>query len=162
MWRLLCVITLVATTLACTPDTRSPSSGGGSTSSAGEPPPAPKTLAAGIRYEPTSLAAKPVQQSGVVIGSTVRLFNAGLVVVDDHGQAVPYLAELLPTLNTDSWKVFDDGTMETTYRLRPQLTWHDGEPLTADDLVFAWQVYTNPAFGLANVLPQSLMSEVRA
>ena len=40
-------------------------------------------------------------------------------------------AESLPQLNTDTWRVGSDGRMETTYRLRPNLTWHDGAPLTA-------------------------------
>jgi peptide/nickel transport system substrate-binding protein len=31
--------------------------------------------------------------------------------------------------------------METTYKLRPGLAWHDGQPLTAEDFVFAWRVY---------------------
>jgi peptide/nickel transport system substrate-binding protein len=52
--------------------------------------------------------------------------------------------------------------METTHRLRANLTWHDGEPLTADDFVFAWQVYSSPQVGIANVAPQSLIGEVAA
>ncbi len=32
--------------------------------------------------------------------------------------------------------------METTYKLRPGATWHDGAALTAEDFVFAWRVYS--------------------
>jgi peptide/nickel transport system substrate-binding protein len=46
----------------------------------------------------------------------------------------------LPQLNTDTWKLFPDGSMETTFRLKPNLTWHDGAPLTADDVAFAYLV----------------------
>jgi peptide/nickel transport system substrate-binding protein len=52
--------------------------------------------------------------------------------------------------------------METTYRLKPAAIWHDGTPLSAEDFVFAWQVYTAPQIGIAAVPPQSLMSEVVA
>jgi len=33
--------------------------------------------------------------------------------------------------------------METTYRLKPGIVWHDGQALTADDFVFAYEVFTN-------------------
>src|SRR2546430_12749011 len=54
-----------------------------------------------------------------------------------------------PELGTDTWRVAADGTMETAYRLRGQLAWHDGAPLTSDDFVFAWQVYATPELGLS-------------
>src|SRR5205085_2800972 len=68
----------------------------------------------------------------------------------------------LPQLNTDSWKVFPDGTMETTYRLRPNLVWHDGAPLTADDWVFSRQVYNNPEVGQASSVPFKAIANVEA
>jgi ABC-type transport system substrate-binding protein len=37
--------------------------------------------------------------------------------------------------------------METRYRLRPGLTWHDRTPLSSEDFVFAWRVYATPALG---------------
>ena len=47
-----------------------------------------------------------------------RIFNADLALIDDEGNPRPYLAESLPRLNTDTWRVFPDGRMETTYRLK--------------------------------------------
>jgi peptide/nickel transport system substrate-binding protein len=52
--------------------------------------------------------------------------------------------------------------METTYRLRPNLTWHDGAQLTADDFVFAWRVYSTPELGASGSLPIRSMQEVVA
>lgn len=92
----------------------------------------------------------------------VRPFNANLTVLDDQGRPHPQLAEALPQLGTESWRLNADGTMETTYRLRPGLTWHDGTPLLAQDFVRAWRVYSSPDFGVAGRPPQSLMAEVRA
>src|SRR5439155_14505785 len=59
-------------------------------------------------------------------------------------------------------QVFPDGTMQTTYTLRPNLTWHDGEPLTADDFVFSWRVYSTPDLGLTGQPPFRAMRDVTA
>jgi peptide/nickel transport system substrate-binding protein len=50
--------------------------------------------------------------------------------------------------------------METTYRLKQNLTWHDGSALTADDFAFAWQVYTSPEFGTAGQAPHALIEGI--
>ena len=134
-------------------------------SPSGEPSTAPspsRTLHLLIRAEPVSLAAKPLEGTGVSIRSATRPFNATLDINDGREQVRPYLAEALPQVNTDTWRVFPDGRMETTYRLRPNLTWHDGTPLEAEDFAFAWRVYTTPELGLAATKPQSLMEEVVA
>jgi peptide/nickel transport system substrate-binding protein len=52
--------------------------------------------------------------------------------------------------------------METTYRLRPDLTWQDGRPLTAEDFAFAHRVYSTPELGVAASLPISAMAAVSA
>jgi peptide/nickel transport system substrate-binding protein len=90
------------------------------------------------------------------------IFNATLIQADAQGRPVPYLAESLPQLNSGTWKVNPDGTMETTYRLKPNLVWHDGRALTAEDFTFSWQVYSNPAFGVSNTFPFRYMSAVEA
>jgi ABC-type oligopeptide transport system substrate-binding subunit len=43
--------------------------------------------------------------------------------------------------------------METMYRLRPNLTWQDGQPLTAEDFVFGWQVSRAPGLGVFSPSP---------
>ena len=55
---------------------------------------------------------------------------------DRFDEPYPVLAQAVPQLNTETWRVFPDSRMETTYKLRPGLTWHDGHPLTADDSAF--------------------------
>jgi len=113
-----------------------------------------------IRYEPADLAPKISSQSG---GFAWKVpFNAYLALIDAKGDPQPYLAETLPQLNTPTWQVFPDGRMETTHRLRPNLTWQDGQPLTAEDFVFAWKVYTNPNLGVFSPIPQDKMDEVLA
>jgi peptide/nickel transport system substrate-binding protein len=114
-----------------------------------------------IGREVTSLAGKPLQGRSGSAGGVVVPFNASLDRNDDEGQPVPQLAEARPELNTESWRVFPDGRMHTTYRLRPNLSWHNGEPLTADDFVFAWQVYRSPDFGTGGA-PLGYMEQVHA
>lgn len=121
-----------------------------------------RTLVMAVRYEPASLASKPLRESGSGVSSTTRLFNAELDIEDGRAGVRPYLTEALPQLNTDSWRVFPDGRMETSYRLRPSLTWHDGAPLSAEDFAFAWRVYTAPALAVSATPPIDQMEEVAA
>ncbi len=121
-----------------------------------------RTLVIVARGEPPMLAAKPIRGTGGALDTFVTLYNATLDWTDDDGNAQPYLEEAVPQLNTDSWRVFPDGRMETTYRLKPNLIWHDGTPLTAEDFVFAHRVYRAPELGVAASLPISAMTEVIA
>jgi peptide/nickel transport system substrate-binding protein len=109
------------------------------------------------------VAAKSLRRTGGRrIAATLRLFNAGLAVHDEQDDLHAYLADALPQLSTESWKVMPDGRMETTYRLKEGLRWHDGTPLTAQDFVFGWRVYATPSLGVAATPPLSYLDEVRA
>ncbi len=118
-----------------------------------------KTIVVAFRYEKNDLSTKTLTQAGQEYR---MLFNAGLALVDGQGTVQPYLAENVPQLNTDTWKLLPDGRMETSYRIRPNLTWHDGAPLTANDFVFAWRVYSAPGIGIFSPQPQDHMEEVAA
>src|SRR5438093_214121 len=117
-----------------------------------------RTLVLAHRYEPASLAPKVLGSNGPL--TTSRLFNAALTVIDDNGTGRPYLAETVPQLNTDSWRVFPDGRMETTYVLRSGLTWQDGAPLTAADFAFALRVYKDPSLVVFVSTPQDAIDGV--
>jgi peptide/nickel transport system substrate-binding protein len=109
-----------------------------------------KTLVAIVGNEPSSMAQVPLLTEGASFAGlqTVQNFaNANLLYKDDKLMVRPFLAEAPPKLNTDSWRVFSDGRMETTWKLRPNLVWQDGTALTSRDFVFAWQVYKVPDFG---------------
>src|SRR5581483_4865614 len=150
-------VVLTAALLACAGPSRP--------ASTGQNAPVPqqgRSLAISVRVEPASIAARPLRSTFVKVKTTVRLFNAGLDIVDDHNAAKPYLADALPQLDTDSWRVLPEGQMETSYHLKPNLTWHDGSPLTAGDLVFAWQVYSTPDLATSGSLPFSAIDSVTA
>ncbi len=117
-------------------------------------PAATKTLVMISPGELPSFADKQILPAGAAVTTRMRgkeIVNAKLAFRDEQGLPFPVLAETLPELNTATWRVFPDGTMETSYRLRPNLTWHDGQPMTAEDWVFAWRVYATPEFGVAQI-----------
>jgi peptide/nickel transport system substrate-binding protein len=136
---------------------------------AAEPPAAPevapaepaRSLVVAVRVEPLTIAMRPLREQGVNVDFSRRMFNAQLATLDERAVPQPYLVEALPRLNTTSWRVFSDGRMETTYRLKPDLTWHDGKPLSAEDFVFSWQVYVTPEFS-AGGRPTNLIEEIQA
>jgi peptide/nickel transport system substrate-binding protein len=121
----------------------------------GEPRPAEprpqRTLVIVTGAELPSFASKPLEALPNPRADFAALFlNANLVYLNERALPMPYLVDVLPELNTDTWRVFPDGRMETTYRLKPNLIWHDSQPLTAEDFVFAWRVYSVPEFGVSD------------
>ena len=72
------------------------------------------------------------------------VFHAPLTVYDGSEQLLPRIAEKLPSIQDGDWKLTPDGGMEVTWRLRPNVMWHDGTPLSAEDFVFGYQVVKDP------------------
>ena len=70
----------------------------------------------------------------------VLLFN-GLTAHDGDNQIVAGLAE--------TWE-YDEGTYTYTFRLRPDVRWHDGEPFTAEDVKFTIEAIMDPENGAEN------------
>ena len=118
------------------------------------------TLRIGYAAEPQTLSSKFLTGGGA--GEFAWIFNSTLVFFDLDGQPRPLIASQIPTRDNGDWVVNADGTMRTTYRLRPNARWHDGAPLTARDFVFAWQVYLDPDQPAVSRDPESLMSSVEA
>ena len=56
-----------------------------------------------------------------------RLIYSSLIRFDDHGLPEGDLA--------DSWGISEDGTVYN-FSIQPKATWHDGEPVTANDVIF--------------------------
>ena len=149
-WRALFGAVLAVLVISCAPGQNQAQAPGGGGSS--DRPTQNRTLTLAHRYEHSTLAPKVLQSNGP--GNNTRLFNASLALIDDKGETWPYLAESLPQLNSDAWRVFPDGRMETTYRLKDNLVWQDGTPLTAENFVFALRVYKDPGLAVFTANPQ--------
>jgi peptide/nickel transport system substrate-binding protein len=152
----LAIIALVAVT-GCAP------SGITSQTSENRPSAPNRTLILVTHAEPSSLSEhRALYSTSADAGDAKRLFNASLYLSDSQGVPRPLLLEQGPQLNTDTWRVNPDGSMETIYRLRPNLTWHDGAPLTADDYILGFQLAKHADYGVADLKPNNVMNEAVA
>jgi peptide/nickel transport system substrate-binding protein len=115
---------------------------------------AQRTLTVAIQGEPNNL---PIPTMGAVaVGSTgggdLKLaVHQHLATYDDRGEIRPQLADI-PSQAAGTWILRPDGSMQTTYRLRPDIRWHDGTPLQPRDFVFAWTVTTDAEIPLSSRL----------
>lgn len=76
---------------------------------------------------------------------------ATLYTIESDGSIDPYLAE--------SYSLNEDGT-EITFKLREGLTCHDGEALTAEDVVYTFQRAADPANAFTGNTPGFIFASV--
>ena len=88
------------------------------------------------------------------------IFHAQLTHFDPSGVPLPVLVQEIPSVERGTWRVFDDGRMETTYKLRPSLSWHDGTPFTAADVVFTWRATMLPSLPAEDRMPEKLITSI--
>lgn len=79
--------------------------------------------------------ASPLYASGAVDSSVSKLVFAGLLKYDQNGVLQADLAA--------RWSADDKGSVYKV-TLKPDLKWQDGQPLTAEDVVFTYQIIQNP------------------
>ena len=94
------------------------------------------TLQRGNAAEPETLDVH--KSSGVPEANIQRDLFEGLVAEAADGSPIPGVAE--------SWSLSDDGKVYT-FRLRKNAKWSNGDPVTADDFVFALRRGVDPAAG---------------
>lgn len=99
-------------------------------------PAAGGTFVEGIVGRPTTLNPLLSDPYPVDRELTDLLFD-GLVRYNEAGQVVPALAE--------SWVYSEDG-LTLTFTLRDDVVWHDGQPFTAEDVVFTYRLMQDDAF----------------
>ena len=108
------------------------------------------TLRRGTFGEPESLAPR---ESGVASELVVlRDLFEGLTTFSAAGRVVPGAAE--------SWQVSPDG-LRFTFRLRANLRWSDGTPLTAADFVWGWRRSLSPTTAAARATRLYLLRGAR-
>ncbi len=134
------VVTLLVLAVACAP----PQPGPGTMSAREARQEGPKRLVAAIMGDPPTLrnTVHATGGSGSTPGlDTVEDFlNVGMTALDNRGQLQPRLAVAVPTIENGLWKLAPDGRMETVWKIRPNASWHDGTPFTANDLAFTLTV----------------------
>ena len=84
------------------------------------------------------MAALRDPQGGLIFGGGGNaaaqarwIFHTSLTAYDGQGSLQPVMAQKIPSLADGAWKVFPDGGMELTWKLRPNVKWHDGMAFTS-------------------------------
>ncbi|UII57009.1 oligopeptide ABC transporter substrate-binding protein [Cytobacillus spongiae] len=68
--------------------------------------------------------------------NALQFMHEGMVAYNDELQPIPNLAE---------WSFNEDNTV-VTFKLKEDVTWHDGEALTAEDYEYAWYLIADPTY----------------
>jgi peptide/nickel transport system substrate-binding protein len=79
-----------------------------------------------------------------------RIFYEPLASYDPDGNIVPVLAAEAPSLQNG--QVAKDG-LSVTWKLKKNVAWHDGQPFTADDVVFTWEYVMDPGTAAVTIGP---------
>lgn len=96
---------------------------------------APNSVAINISTEPPQMFS--VTTTDTVSFNVLRHIMEGLTVLDPNDQPIPGVAE--------KWTISDDGLVYT-FDIRKDYKWSNGEPVTANDFVFAFKALLDPKF----------------
>jgi peptide/nickel transport system substrate-binding protein len=78
----------------------------------------------------------------------MELVMLGMTDIDPNGTVFPELAAELPSLENGGATIDDAAaTMSVTWKMRDDVTWQDGQPVTADDVIFTWNAISDPTNG---------------
>jgi peptide/nickel transport system substrate-binding protein len=117
----------------------------------------PRVATVALAQEPDRFY-EPATQEGQLVANLV--FDP-LVGLDDKMNPYPVLASVIPSPDNGLVKLSGDGgdrRLVVTMPLRQGVTWSDGEPFTADDVVYTWQLMMNPESGFVTTVEDKLKS----
>ncbi len=96
-----------------------------------------KTLTVAITQEPDGFGP----MFSMVAGTTVDGFiDTDVFYRDDNWDVHPGVVEYLPSIEDGTWVVNADNTMDVHWKLRKDVYWQDGTPLTVKDFIFSLKV----------------------
>ncbi|MFP4006862.1 MAG: peptide ABC transporter substrate-binding protein [Spirulinaceae cyanobacterium] len=101
----------------------------------------------------------PHLSTGFKDSEASRITLEPLASFDNNGEMIPFLAAEIPTLENGG--LAEDGR-SVTWKLKPDLTWSDGEPFTAEDVVFTFEFITNPDVGTTTAGTYEVIESVEA
>lgn len=134
------VLLALLVSVSCAPATPSgPQSGA---PAAGETQ-AAKTITVAVGSGFNGFAPWDVRGGGSAAVEYTEIFAESLASNDAQGAPEPRLAARFPSLDDGSVSILPDGRMAARWELRPNVKWHDGRVLSADDVVFGWEVISH-------------------
>ncbi len=114
----------------------------------------PEPTAAPEKSSITIVIAEDPPSFNPVVGQTgfdslvMELVMLSLADVDEKGNAYPEIAAELPTVDNGGVVIDEEnGTMDVTWKLRQDIKWADGVPVTAEDVVFTYNAVVDPNYG---------------
>lgn len=90
---------------------------------------------------------------------TFELWNAWAWQFDEKNEAIPYLVTELPSMENGG--ISEDGTI-ITLKLREDLKWSDGEPLTSEDFIFTYEMAIDVNNAVASAYPYDMVESMEA
>jgi peptide/nickel transport system substrate-binding protein len=112
-----------------------------------------------ILYWQAPSILNPYLSSGVKDTEASSVVLEPLASYDENGEMVPRLAVELPTLANGGMAA---DLKSVTWKLKPGITWSDGTPLTADDVVFTAEFCLAPGGGCAKVANYADVDKIEA
>ncbi|MCS7003259.1 MAG: peptide ABC transporter substrate-binding protein, partial [Dehalococcoidia bacterium] len=100
-----------------------------------------------LSQEPATL--NPLLNNQTVVALSARFVFEPLAQYGVDGNLEPVLAAEIPSPQNGGVRTEGNG-MVVTWRLKPNLRWADGSPVTSNDIRFTWRVYMNPANAAVN------------
>jgi peptide/nickel transport system substrate-binding protein len=104
----------------------------------------PKILTLAVPTEPEILIRELAVRRGGGMTTIGNIVHNRLVVESPDLTYVPELAAEPVSVENGTWQVNPDETMVTTWKLVPNVRWHDGTPFTSADLLFTFTVIKDP------------------
>ncbi|MEX1021108.1 MAG: peptide ABC transporter substrate-binding protein [Litorilinea sp.] len=96
--------------------------------------------------------------TGLTVGLEVEsMIYEGLTRVDPDGVHIPMLAAEVPSVENGG---ISEDLQTYTYRLRDNVTWHDGTPFTAADVAFTFEAIANPEVNALSTAGFTLVESV--
>jgi peptide/nickel transport system substrate-binding protein len=91
--------------------------------------------------------------------TTWQFWNVWAWEFDENNEPFPVLIKDIPT--QENGGISKDG-MTITLKLREDIKWSDGHPITAEDFLFTYAMVTNPRNSVASVYPYDKLDRVEA
>ena len=112
-----------------------------------------------LLYSRRPVTLNPHLATGYQDFEVARIVYEPLASYNQDGELVPFLATEIPTLEDGG--VAEDGR-SVTWKLRQDVQWSDGEPFTADDVVFTYEFISNPEVAAATAQNYEMIETVEA
>ncbi|MCS7178605.1 MAG: peptide ABC transporter substrate-binding protein [Anaerolineae bacterium] len=121
------------------------------------PKTAPKTATFIFTQEPDVL--NPLYTNMWFSAITQQIWNCWAWDFDDQNNPHPVLVKEMPS--AENGGISPDGRV-ITLKLRDDIVWSDGQPITSEDFVFTYEMVMNPQNTVASTFPYDKLEKVEA